>query len=380
MAAVSLYNVTKKFRDNRGREVRAADGISLDVKEGELLVLVGPSGCGKSTLLRLIAGLEVLDEGSVSIEDRDVSHIPPADRDVAMVFQNYALFPHLTVFENIAFGLKFRKVPKATIKRRVEEAAALLKLEDLLERKPAALSGGQRQRVALGRAIVRQPKVFLLDEPLSNLDAQLRGETRTELARLHQRLGATMILVTHDQTEAMTLGQRLSIMQEGRIIQMGTPMEVYEQPCNVFVAGFIGSPGMNIIRGIVHSGGRELLIAKPDVTEERLRFDVGPELAPMLSPYVGKDICLGVRPEHVLLTDDVVVRETWPAVVEVCETLGHECLLHVKRDGVSMTVRTSRATFTPGQTVNLQVPLSAWNLFDAVSGEMLVEQTSAVTV
>lgn len=381
MATVSLHNVSKKFRDPRGREVRAADNVSLEVKEGEFLVLVGPSGCGKSTLLRLIAGLETLDNGSISIGDRVVNDFPPADRDVAMVFQNYALFPHLTVEENMAFGLQFRKITRRETEQRVEAAAELLKLEELLERKPGALSGGQRQRVALGRAIVREPKVFLLDEPLSNLDAQLRAETRAELARLHRRLGATMILVTHDQTEAMTLGQRLCVMNGGKVIQVGTPLEIYQQPKNAFVAGFLGSPGMNLIRGIVHAGGRELLVAVKG-SEERLRLDIGWELAIKVMPYVGKDMIIGFRPEHVQLGGGIQPGGyAWEAVLDLCEPLGHENLLHFSRDGVNFTARAPvGATFALGQPVPVRIPGEAVMVFDGVTGDVMVEQTAGAGV
>ncbi|HEY1170655.1 MAG TPA: sn-glycerol-3-phosphate ABC transporter ATP-binding protein UgpC [Verrucomicrobiae bacterium] len=375
MSAVSLHNVSKKFRDPRGREVRAADNVSLEVAEGEFLVLVGPSGCGKSTLLRLIAGLETLDNGSISISDRVVNDFPPADREVAMVFQNYALFPHLTVYENMAFGLQFRKITNRETKQRVQAAAQLLKLEDLLERKPIALSGGQRQRVALGRAIVREPKVFLLDEPLSNLDAQLRAETRAELARLHRRLGATMILVTHDQTEAMTLGQRLCIMNGGKVVQTGTPLEIYQQPKSAFVAGFLGSPGMNLIRGIVHAGGRELLVAVKG-SEERLRVDIGWELAIKVMPYVGKDMVIGFRPEHVLLGANIGTGgRSWEATMDLCEPLGHENLLHFTYQGVPFTARAPvESMFAPGQVMPVRIPADRAMVFDGVSGEVMVER------
>ncbi len=380
MATVSLHNVSKKFRDPRGRDVRAADNVSLDVPEGEFLVLVGPSGCGKSTLLRLIAGLETVDSGTVTINDRVVNDVPPADRDVAMVFQNYALFPHLTVYENMAFGLQFRKITSREAKQRVQAAAELLKLEDLLDRRPIALSGGQRQRVALGRAIVREPKVFLLDEPLSNLDAQLRAETRAELARLHRRLGATMILVTHDQTEAMTLGQRLCVMNGGKVVQIGTPLEIYQQPKNAFVAGFLGSPGMNLIRGIVHAGGRELLVAVKG-SEERLRVDIGSELSVKMMPYVGKDMIIGFRPEHVQLGEGIGGGDVWEAVLDLCEPLGHENLLHFSRMGVNFTVRAPvGGLFVPGQTIPVRIPAESLMVFDGVTGDVKVEQTTGAAV
>lgn len=377
MASICLQSICKTFIDPRGKQIRAADQVSLEVPAGQLLVLVGPSGCGKSTLLRLIAGLENLDGGSITINDRVIHDQPPADRDVAMVFQNYALFPHLSVYENMAFGLKLRKIPSREIKSRVQEAAELLKLQDLLERRPHALSGGQRQRVALGRAIARQPKVFLLDEPLSNLDAQLRGETRAELARLHRRLQATMILVTHDQTEAMTLGQRLCVMDAGKIVQMGTPLEVYQQPKSAFVAKFLGSPGMNQLKGIVHANGKELLVLTGHQGSERQRFEVSGNLVNRLAALTGKEITLGFRPEHVQVNPPQAGPEPWSAVVDLCEPLGHETLLHLSRSGVSFTARTtSSQTFTPGQTVSVNLPPEAVYLFDGANGERLVEQTA----
>ena len=249
MAKVSLKNVHKTYKGDKGKDVVAVTDFSLEIADREFVVFVGPSGCGKSTTLRLIAGLEEITQGEIFIGDRKVNDVAPKDRDIAMVFQNYALYPHMTVYENLAFGLKLRKYPKAEIKKRVNEAAKILGIETLLDRRPKALSGGQRQRVAVGRAIVRQPKVFLFDEPLSNLDAKMRVQMRTELTKLHQRLQATMIYVTHDQIEAMTMGQRIVVMKDGVIQQVDTPLALYNSPRNIFVAGFLGSPPMNLING-----------------------------------------------------------------------------------------------------------------------------------
>src|SRR5215211_1410965 len=251
MAKVTVKNVYKIYPGEKGGDVTAVDDVSLEIQDREFVVLVGPSGCGKSTTLRMIAGLEEISRGDIFIGDRRVNDVPPKDRDIAMVFQNYALYPHMSVYDNLAFGLKLRKFPKPEIRKRVSDAAAILGIEQLLDRRPKALSGGQRQRVALGRAIVRQPKVFLFDEPLSNLDAKMRVQMRTEITKLHQRLQATMVYVTHDQAEAMTMGDQIVVMRDGRVQQNDTPMNIYQRPANQFVASFVGSPAMNFIRGQV---------------------------------------------------------------------------------------------------------------------------------
>jgi multiple sugar transport system ATP-binding protein len=297
MAEVILKNVTKVYPGG----VKAVDGLNLAIRDGELLVLVGPSGCGKSTTLRMVAGLEELSSGEIAIGGKGMSGVPPRDRDVAMVFQNYALYPHMTVYKNMAFPLKVRNVPGAQIERRVREAARVLGIAGLLNRKPRELSGGQRQRVAVGRAIVRQPKAFLFDEPLSNLDAKLRIEMRVELKRLHRQLGATTIYVTHDQEEAMTLGDRISVMKDGAIHQCGTPLEIYARPANRFVAGFIGTPAMNFLAGRLDvaqppSAGSGLFFVAAGV---RLRLP--PEQASRLGDWIGKDVVLGLRPEAMSL-------------------------------------------------------------------------------
>ena len=324
MAEVSLKGVSKVY--GRG-ETAAVAGFDLDIRDGEFLVLVGPSGCGKSTTLRMVAGLETPTSGTIRIGSRDVTKLPPKDRDIAMVFQNYALYPHMTVRENLSFALKLRGTPKDEISRRVTSAADALGLAPYMERLPKALSGGQRQRVALGRAIVREPAVFLFDEPLSNLDAKMRVEMRAEIIRLHNRLGATMIYVTHDQTEAMTMGERIVVMAEGRIQQVAPPMELYERPANRFVAGFIGTPPMNL-------------------------FPPGTWLP---------DATLGVRPEHLLVSDREACEGTMGAVVDFLEPLGPETLVHVVVDSLKFhaVVRVPGfAPFRPGQRVSLSCEMS----------------------
>src|SRR5450756_2504609 len=288
MATVTFEHVTKKFGD-----VIAVDDFNLEINDGEFMVFVGPSGCGKTTSLRMIAGLEDITEGVVKIADRVVNDVPPKDRDIAMVFQSYALYPHMSVYDNMAFGLRLRKTPKADIDRRVHEAATILGIENLFHRKPKELSGGQRQRVALGRAIVREPKVFLMDEPLSNLDAKLRVQTRAELIKLHQRLQTTIIYVTHDQVEAMTMGTRIAVMKDGLLQQLDTPRNIYARPTNMFVAGFIGSPAMNFFDAAVTSSDGEA-----HLRGDGFGLSLSGERARVLSAYNGKQVVMGIRPEH----------------------------------------------------------------------------------
>ena len=356
MASVRLDNLCKNFGP-----VRAVDGVSLEIPDGELMVLVGPSGCGKSTLLRLVAGLEEPSGGGIFLDDRDVSRVKPQDRDVAMVFQNYALFPHFSVEQNMAFSLKFRKVAKPEIRSRVAEAAEVLGLAGLLRRKPAELSGGQRQRVALGRAMVCKPKVFLLDEPLSNLDARMRGEMRAEIAQLHQRLATTMIFVTHDQTEAMTLGQRLCVLDLGQVMQTGSPMELYRQPAHRFVGDFIGTPGMNFVRGRLEKRDGGLAFV-----ESGNGFSLG--LANGLAKHVGREVELGIRSENISIADgagDV------PGTVQGYETLGHESLLRVRCGGHEVVVRVPGAGAGGLAKVGLRFDLAAAAWFAADSGQAL---------
>jgi len=325
MADVRLRDVTKIFPGN----VTAVDRFSMDIQDNEFVVLVGPSGCGKSTTLRMVAGLEEISSGQIHIDGRLVNDVPPKDRDIAMVFQNYALYPHMTCYQNMAFGLKLRKFPKAEIDQRVREAAEILGITELLDRKPKALSGGQRQRVAVGRAIVRKPKVFLFDEPLSNLDAKLRVQMRSEISKLHSRLRATMIYVTHDQVEAMTMGDRIVVMKDGLIQQIDEPLSLYDTPANKFVARFIGSPPMNFFDGHIAraNGGAGGLV----FDEGTFQVPVWKEFEERLAPYAGKDITFGVRPEGVYEANNVpqgLTTALLSAKVEVIEPMGSEQYVH----------------------------------------------------
>ncbi len=356
MASVRLDNLCKNFG-----AVRAVDGVSLEIPDGELMVLVGPSGCGKSTLLRLVAGLEEATSGGIFLDDREVSRVKPQDRDVAMVFQNYALFPHLNVEQNMAFSLKFRKVGKPEIRLRVAEAAEVLGLAGLLRRKPAELSGGQRQRVALGRAMVCKPKVFLLDEPLSNLDARMRAGMRAEIAELHRRLGTTMIFVTHDQTEAMTLGQRLCVLDLGQVMQIGSPMDLYRRPAHRFVGDFIGTPGMNFVRGRLEDRDGGLAFVGSGAG---LALGLGGDLA----KHAGGEVEMGIRPENISLAagaGDAM------GTVQGCETLGHESLLRVRCGDHELVVRVPGAGAGGLAKVGLRFDLNAAAWFDAATGQAL---------
>jgi multiple sugar transport system ATP-binding protein len=366
MATVTFEHVTKRYGD-----VIAVNDLNLAINDGEFMVLVGPSGCGKTTSLRMIAGLEEISSGEPKIGDRVVNDVPPKDRDIAMVFQSYALYPHMTVRDNMAFGLKLRKMPKNEIERRVQEAAGTLSLEKLLDRKPKELSGGQRQRVALGRAIVREPAVFLMDEPLSNLDAKLRVQTRAEIARLHQRMGTTFVYVTHDQVEAMTMGTRIAVMSDGLLQQVGTPQVLYDTPANRFVAGFIGSPAMNFV-DVTASDGR--LIgpegwAVPLPT--RLRNAVG--------TTSGRKLVAGFRPEHLELKEAEGETATLPGRADVVEYLGNEELLHVTAAGKDIVaIVDSDNRVKPGDVLQLLLPLSKLHLFDAETGASLTSEREAV--
>ena len=354
MATVTFDGVWKKFG-----EVVAVNDLSLGINDGEFMVLVGPSGCGKTTSLRMIAGLEEISEGTLSIGDRVVNHVAPKDRDIAMVFQSYALYPHMTVRDNMAFGLKLRKTPKDEIERRVNEAAAMLSCENLLDRKPRELSGGQRQRVALGRAIVREPAVFLMDEPLSNLDAKLRVQTRAEIARLHQRLGTTTVYVTHDQVEAMTMGQRIAVMSEARLQQVGSPQDLYDNPDNRFVAGFIGSPSMNFLEVDVTRTGDAVQL-KGDGIDIPLpdRYMAG------FKKFTGSRLTVGVRPEHL----DVEVAPPSGKLTgnaDVVEYLGNEELIHLSVGGHDIVALIgSEHRVKPGDDLTLSISLDKVHLFD----------------
>ena len=341
MAEVILKNVSKSY-DGRFNTVK---NVNLTISDREFVVLVGPSGCGKSTTLRMIAGLEEITSGEITINGKVINDISPKDRDIAMVFQNYALYPHMTVFENIAFGLKLRKFSKVEIKERVTEAAKVLDLVEFLDRKPKTLSGGQRQRVAVGRAIVRKPKVFLFDEPLSNLDAKLRVQMRTEIARLHKKLNATIIYVTHDQIEAMTMGSKIVVMNEGIVQQVGSPLNLYEEPVNKFVAGFIGSPAMNFIDADVLEGnGINLKLHNSDISLELKEFNEN-----ILKGFAGKKVLLGIRPEDIRLTPAGNYDQPVNVDIELIEPMGYESFVYFKIGGVQFTGRMSSGNVTDNQ-------------------------------
>ena len=359
MATVTFDHVWKKYG-----EVVAVNDLNLEIHDGEFMVLVGPSGCGKSTLLRMIAGLEEVTAGEVRLDGRDITDAQPRERDIAMVFQSYALYPHMSVRDNLAFGLKLRKVPKSDIEKRISEAAGILQLEKLLDRKPKELSGGQRQRVALGRAIVREPAVFLMDEPLSNLDAKLRVQTRAEIARLHQRLGTTMVYVTHDQVEAMTMGQRIAVMSDGLLQQVGTPQQLYDHPINRFVAGFIGSPSMNFVETAVPDGAGE--IRTDDLTV--------PVPAAFKDGMTGMDgkVVVGFRPEHLELGEVEGPAAHLQGTADVVEYLGNEELLHVNAaDQDVVAIVNSSHRVRPGDIVELALPLEKVHVFDSDTGEAI---------
>ena len=361
MASLSLKNVTKKYPNG----FVAVKDFNLEIKDKEFIIFVGPSGCGKSTTLRMIAGLEDISSGELYIDDKLVNDVEPKDRDIAMVFQNYALYPHMSVYDNMAFGLKLRKTPKDEIDKKVHDAAKILDLDHLLDRKPKALSGGQRQRVAMGRAIVRNPKVFLMDEPLSNLDAKLRGQMRVEISKLHQRLETTIVYVTHDQTEAMTLGTRIVVMKDGVVQQVDNPQNLYDKPCNKFVAGFIGAPQMNMIDAVVGKDGEDVTltfgghtIALPAAKAKKLEA----------AGYVGKNVTLGIRPEDMHDEESFLSmspKSVIEATIRVYEMLGAEVLLYFDVDDASFTARVNpRTTARPGDQVKLALDLEKIHVFD----------------
>ena len=376
MPAVVIENLSKVFRDPRGEAIRAVHGVSLSVDDGELLTLVGPSGCGKTTLLRLIAGLERADGGTLWLAGRNATAIPPQERDIALVFQNGALYPHMTAGQNIAFPLQVRRVARAEARQRVREMAARLGLSDCLTRRPAELSGGQRQRVALARALVRRPKLLLLDEPLSNLDEPLRAEMRRELVRLHAQLGATFLHVTHDQDEAMALGQRVAVMNAGTLQQVDRPLTVYWRPANLFVARFIGTPPINLLRGLIRRDGQGTFfqlhpaVGAGSHREPALRLT--DEQAAHLRDFDGVEMVLGLRPEAVSLGSTNQADAPVAAVVEGIETLGHETRLQLSLAG-SVWIASIRPAETPavGQKLGLSLDLSAARFFDAATGEAI---------
>jgi multiple sugar transport system ATP-binding protein len=358
MASVTYRNVYKRYGD-----VTVVTDLNMEVADKEFVVFVGPSGCGKSTNLRMLAGLEEISEGEILIGDRVVNDVPPKDRDIAMVFQSYALYPHMSVYDNMAFGLKLRKTPKAEIDQRVKEAAEILGLAHLLDRKPKALSGGQRQRVAVGRAIVREPAVFLMDEPLSNLDAKLRVTARAEISKLHKRLGTTFIYVTHDQVEAMTMGDRIAVLHDGILQQMDSPRTLYQEPANVFVAGFIGSPSMNFFNATLVGEEGKLIVDAGD-----FRVPVPDDRKQMYGDYVGKEVVFGIRPEHLHApefsppgTNGALMKGT----VEVIELLGHELHLYLN-SGKNNFVATVdiRLLVDVGNTIDLEMDMNNMHLFD----------------
>ncbi|MEA4898334.1 ABC transporter ATP-binding protein [Bacillota bacterium Meth-B3] len=364
MASLSLKHIYKVYQGG----VTAVSDFTLDIEDKEFVVLVGPSGCGKSTTLRMVAGLEEISEGELFIGDRLVNDVAPKDRDIAMVFQNYALYPHMTVFDNMAFGLKLRKTPKQEIERRVREAAKILDIEHLLGRKPKALSGGQRQRVALGRAIVREPKVFLMDEPLSNLDAKLRVQMRTEITKLHQRLQTTFIYVTHDQTEAMTMGSRIVVMKDGFVQQVDTPQNLYDFPVNQFVAGFIGTPQMNFfkVRLAKEADGVYAVFA-----DNRIKIPAGKLQKFNSDSYIGKEVIMGIRPENIHDDDSFLAASPDTAIdvaVEIVELMGSETYLYLKtsgKDGNVVARVDPRTTSRTGDKIRVAFDANRLHFFDA---------------
>jgi multiple sugar transport system ATP-binding protein len=361
MASLSLKNIYKVYAGN----VTAVRDFNLDIEDKEFIVFVGPSGCGKSTTLRMIAGLEEISQGELNIGEKLVNDVAPKDRDIAMVFQNYALYPHMSVYDNMAFGLKLRKVPKAEIEKKVKEAARVLDIEHLLDRKPKALSGGQRQRVALGRAIVREPKVFLMDEPLSNLDAKLRVQMRTEISKLHKKLQTTFVYVTHDQTEAMTMGTRIVVMKDGLIQQVDTPQHIYDHPTNIFVAGFIGSPQMNFMDAKVEEKNGKVVLVFGDDTV------VLPEdkaVAVKKGGYIGKDVIMGIRPENLDDSAEFIAKHPESiisATVEVTELMGAETYIYLAKGKSNIIARVNGSSKAQvGDVLKLALDTSKIHVFD----------------
>ena len=368
MASVTLAGLRKQYEDG----FVAVHGVDLEIADGEFVVLVGPSGCGKSTTLRMIAGLEEITDGDIRIGGEVVNDVPPKDRDIAMVFQSYALYPHMTVFENVAFGLTLRRMPKPEIDTRVREAAEILGITSILDKKPKSLSGGQRQRVAVGRAIVRKPQVFLFDEPLSNLDAKMRVQMRAEISRLHRQLGATMIYVTHDQVEAMTMGDRIVVLDAGRVQQIDTPLALYEHPVNIFVAGFLGSPAMNFVPGVVQGGNGLRVVADGG----SLTVPLGTASERRLDTFVGKRVILGIRPEHLLPAGSGMAGSFSAPMrfeLDLKELMGNEIILHAHAGAHSVVARMAPRTLPePGEPIDLVADLAHLHVFDAESGASIV--------
>jgi multiple sugar transport system ATP-binding protein len=365
-----LANVTYDRVFKRFDEVVAVNDFSLEIADKEFLVLVGPSGCGKSTALRLLAGLEEISDGTLTIDDRVVNDVAPKDRDIAMVFQSYALYPHMSVYDNMAFGLKLRDYPKSEIEERVQSAAEILGIEPLLERKPRQLSGGQRQRVALGRAIVRDPKVFLLDEPLSNLDAKLRVQTRAEITKLHQRLQTTFIYVTHDQTEAMTMASRIAVMNYGLLMQVDTPQNLYDRPDNLFVAGFIGSPAMNFFNAQMAKEGEDTVIQT-----DSFKVKVPEDRREALQGYLGKEVIFGLRPEDIHdpnFAPPRIISQEVQASVDLTELMGNEIFLFLKSDADEFVARVDpRTSYQMGETVTIALNMANMHIFDKETEQVI---------
>ncbi|MEN8225259.1 MAG: sn-glycerol-3-phosphate ABC transporter ATP-binding protein UgpC [Bacteroidota bacterium] len=366
MATVTLKNIAKSYDG----KVDVINDASFEIPDGEFVVLVGPSGCGKSTLLRMIAGLEDISRGDLYIDDKRVNDLPPKDRNIAMVFQNYALYPHMTAYQNMAFGLKLKKVKKSEIEERVKKAADILEIKELLERKPGAMSGGQRQRIAIGRAIVRNPKVFLFDEPLSNLDAKLRVQMRVELQKLHRHLTTTMVYVTHDQTEAMTLGDRIVVLKDGDIMQIGAPMDLYNKPDNMFVAGFIGSPPVNFIEGeIKHADG--LVFQNEKI---HFKIDISQIANKGISKYAGKRIVMGIRPENISArpsNENNIHKHS--ILISAIEQMGNEMLIYTQLDNKQLTARLSPDTsIKAGEMMDIYLDVDKMHFFDPESEKVVI--------
>ena len=375
MATLKFKDINKIY-DNK---FQAVFDFNLDVNDHEFIVFVGPSGCGKTTTLRMVAGLEEITSGELYINNRLVNDIAPKDRDIAMVFQSYALFPHMTVYDNMAFGLKLRKIPKEEIERRVNEAAAILGLEPYLNRRPKALSGGQRQRVALGRAIVRNPKVFLMDEPLSNLDAKLRVQMRSEIIKIHERVGATTIYVTHDQTEAMTMATRIVVMKDGYIQQIGTPKEVYNNPANIFVGGFIGSPAMNFLKGKYID---DCFVIEGSKTERTIKIFIPEKLRPNIQGYENDEVILGIRPEDIHINGEIVQKYPKSATeveCDVVELLGHELIVYGYMNGQRIIVKTSANNdIQVHDKILFTFDMNKVHFFDPTTTEVLVARKERI--
>src|ERR1017187_94916 len=369
MAEVTLQNISKVYEDvdkERGRK-KAVEDISFTVKDKEFMVIVGPSGCGKSTLLRMIAGLEEITEGTLTIDGKRMNDLSPGDRDIAMVFQNYALYPHMTVYDNMAFGLKLRKYSRKEIKERVMQTAQLLEIEDELYRKPKTLSGGQRQRVAIGRAIIRRPKVFLFDEPLSNLDAKLRGQMRIELQKLHREINATMIYVTHDQTEAMTLGNRLAVLNKGTLMQLDTPMNLYNTPDNKFVAGFIGTPTMNFIKGILKKTGNSFFLE----TAPGCTISLGAIIPAAVKDRINDELEIGIRPERIIVAKEKNENCVFISEVTAFENMGNEQLIYLSLNGQALIARRpAQDLIEIGATLFLSFQEDKILFIDTISGKI----------